>query len=348
MIAALLLPLAWPCDEGALRVRTVQPRDQAEEVPLDTRVVVSFIGEGQADHYTVALEQGGASVATSAQSWCYDHEGPLEVHCWIALTPAAPLTADTAYTVRIQSTERHTGQRPESLNTRFTTGSAQADPVVGAPGLRILAAWDVAPEERGVCDWERPRRYTLELTPAQPDPSALSLYQVWAIDPQGQRPEALVHTIFVQNPAGEPPQQRGADRAGDSGGDSADPAGPTEYKQFLDGDTQPTDCFRVVQENAAGQASASVEACWAEDTDSGGSDSGGSDSGTGDSGADDSADDPADDSRADDSSPPDSATGPDPEPRGSAGCGCGAAGALALLPWIALLRRRAPLAASER
>lgn len=327
ILALALVGVAWPCDEGALRLRTVQPADGAVDVPPDVRVAVSFIGEGEADHYTVALYDGDAAVEASQSAGCYEHEGPLEWHCWIALRPVEALAPDRTYTVQIRSTDAHTGALPEQVSTRFTTGDTFAVSPASPPEFTLAEAWDPAPEELGPCDYTTPRRYTLLLTPAQPDPSALSLYHVYTHDPTGERPAALVHTMFVTNPKPDPDDTGAAD-------------GPTEFKQYLDGSTAPTDCFGVVQEDPAGRAGPLVVACWdpsPEDTaDSTPPDSSPTDSSPPDSG-------PSDSEPGADSAPGPADTGaaaePAPPPPGACGCGAGA-GAVGLLGIVWTRRRR--------
>jgi hypothetical protein len=241
----VLVPLLRPataCEPVPLAVRTVQPAQGATDVPIDVRIAVSFVGYGTAGEFEVGLYRDDVAVAAAASSSCYEHEGPYEVHCWWFLRPAEPLATDTAYTIRATPTAAWSGEGPAGIATQFTTGSAEAPAVEGVPTLRVTEAWDeVAPD---TCAYPVARRYWLELHPAggRPDPSALSLFHLDALDADGSV-RARVHTAFVTNPGGGEP----------------DPA----FKQYLDASTAPSDCFRVVQEGPDGNLTAAVDACYA-------------------------------------------------------------------------------------
>ncbi len=267
-LASALLPRpAAACEGVPLEVRTVQPREGATDIPLDVRVAVSFIGLGEADEFEVELLHDDTEVPTVATSWCYEHEGPYEVHCWWSLKPVDPLGAGTTYRVRAISTPSWQGEGSRHHESSFTTGSSSLGALSGTPTLEIRDAWT---ESTGAeYDYDKARRYVLDLTAVDgtPDPSATSLFHLEELDEAGKSLD-LVHSLYVSNPGEETVY-------------------PVEYKQFLDGSVERGDCFRVVQENGAGARSDSVVACW-EPPDSGGSDSGGSDSGGSDSGGPDS------------------------------------------------------------
>ncbi len=300
MLWTALVPLAvagpaGDCPEEPLTVRFVVPEDGDTDAPRNARLLLGLIGVGDVETFDLVLEGEEGEVAGTRTRWCYDHEGPHEQHCWVALRPDRALAADTVHRVSVTS-----GDSIERTTT-FETGSGVLEPLTVAPGLEILAAWDPKPAEVGPCDWETPRRYTLALTPAVPDPSLRSVYQVHVVDPTGVREPALIHTIRLY--------------------DSED---AFEAKQYLDRADEPSDCFRLQQEDGGGQLSPSVEACWWEEDDTGGEDSGRRE------GVEDSGVSPTD---TDEPAGDDDARPPPPAEEGA--CGCGPRGGL--VGWVGLL-----------
>jgi hypothetical protein len=321
LLPLLLAPPSAAC-EAPLELRTVQPRDGATGVPVNARIAVSFVGTGVAEAYEVQLLRGGAPVAAAAEAWCYEHEGPFELHCWWALRPEADLAPGAEHELQIRSTAAWTGEGSRAVTTRFTTGADRAAAPAGPPSLRVAEAWDEpAPD---ACAYPLARRFWLELLPAGgiTEGQALSLYHIDALGPDGA-PVGRVHSVLVTQPDGSAP----------------DPL----VKQFLDAADEPTDCFRVVQEGPAGDLSPPVEACFG-DGDGGSPDSGTPDGGSADGGPADGRDTAGGAPDA----PTDGAPSAEEEPARSKGSGCASspsapwAAAPALFGAMALLGRRRP------
>ncbi len=325
-----LAPSALACEPSPLELRTSQPAAGAVDVPLDVRAAVSFIGFGTADEFTVGLYRDDTEVPVSASSYCYEHEGPVEVHCWWVLRPSALLAASTAYELRIRSTETWSGEGSMNMAVTFTTGTAEAPDLAGLPTLRITDVWDEVATDS--CQYPVARRYWLEVLPSGGvyDPSALSLFHIDALESDG-RVRGRVHSTFVSNP----------------GGGEVDPM----TKQYLDAATVPSDCFRMVQEGPDGTTTAAVDACPEAPVDTGSDDTGGDDTGGDDTGGDDTG---SDDTGSDDTGSDDTGgegtdtadTQQDGEarrpPGACAGCASGPGGALGagLVLSFALARSR--------
>ena len=89
MLLLFSLPL-WACQEP-LQLRTVTPDEGSVDIPLDARILISFLGWGELKEYDVSLTLYSKEVPVTREEWCYEHEGPDEVHCWIRLRPDEPL-----------------------------------------------------------------------------------------------------------------------------------------------------------------------------------------------------------------------------------------------------------------
>ena len=314
MVAFLLVfAPAAACEPESLRLRTFQPRDGAADVPLDVRVAVSFIGWGTADQTVATVyDSGGVEVAATREAWCYLHEGPAEVHCWLALRPAAPLSAGATYTIAASA-------GADTARATFTTGAAFSVAPEGAPTLAVADAWEATAQTE--CDFALADRYTLVpgAVGGAPDPSTLSLFHLYALDAAGE-PGAIIHSVFVSNP------------------DSPTQVVP-DLKQYLDGAEPNTGCFRLIQEGPSGARSAAADACWAAPD-------------TGDTGADDTADSTggAEDSAGDSGRDGDAAGDAPAAACGcAAGGGVGPGGAVLVALFGGVARRRSvrgtPLAA---
>ena len=266
LVLASLTPPAAACEPSPLQFRTSQPAAGAVDVPLDVRAAVSFIGLGTADEFTVGLYRDDTEVPVAASTYCYEHEGPVEVHCWWVLRPSTLLAASTAYELRVRSTETWSGEGAVSMTAPFTTGTSEAPDVAGVPTLRVTHAWDEVATDS--CQYPVARRYWLEVLPSGGvyDPSALSLFHIDALESDGSV-RGRVHSTFVSNP----------------GGGEVD----TQLKQYLDAATSPSDCFRMVQEGPDGTTTAAVDACPEPPVDTGSADTGSDDTGSDDTGADD-------------------------------------------------------------
>ncbi len=306
----LILSLSALACEEPLEVRTLYPREGSQDVPLNARLLVSFIGWGTTEEYSVQLTQDGEAVAATQDSWCYDHEGPHEVHCWVSLRPEELLSPESTYALQVKTTDAwpHDGFRQTS--GAFTTGTHTLKPLEGTPGITVIDAWT---EKDKACGYDIARRYWIDTTLLQEDDaSGAAVFHLYALDEHGD-PGEIIHTIFTGTPT-----------------KAEEPLG---LKQYLDGSLPQTDCFRVIEEDGAGNQTPWAEACF--EPGSGGSDSGGSDTATPDSG-----DTAVSDSGGSDSGGSDS--GNAVEPATSEDCGCGGgAPAVLLLPLI-LRRRTAP------
>ncbi len=287
MLLALLAPvLAADCRES-LSVRSVRPNDGQADVPTDARVLVSLIGWGTTDEVAIrVVDDTGATVEGTTETWCYEHEGPHEVHCWTRLTPNGPLAVDTAHSVRVNSTDAWTGSGSLSYTTTFTTGSSAASATAAPPSLTLDERTEPSPES---CGYAEPRKYILTLTAAETDAAGLAVFQLDHVFPDGSAETERVHTVHVFH-------------------NQAD----VDVKQYLEGVDTPSDCFQVTHEDAAGRQTPGPVACWGQDTgdaDSGTQDTSGPDSGT-------TATVPTD------SAGPDSGGADTGEPGDDAGCGC--------------------------
>jgi len=313
LFLALGLASADEACQEPLYVRFVMPEAGSTDVPRDVRVAVAMLGWGSAEDFTLRVFADDARLKGTEQSWCYEHEGPHELHCWLAWRPDELLPEDTEILLRVASVSGDS----RSDHT-FHTGTGLA---VDPPPAPLAAVYDVWEEETGEpCDYPLARRYSLEATGGDPTEDGLSLVHIYEQLADGG--EALVHTLATSSS----PVDTGAVEV-------------EGVKQFLDGSEDHTDCFRVVAENAAGEAGASAVAC-AEAPDTGpdtgpdtASDSGGSEPQPGDSGQQDTA--PTDESETGEDADSDEA-GAAP---GSDGGGCGAAAAW-LLGVVCLARRR--------
>ena len=328
----LLLSLLSPASgcEDPLEIRSIYPNEGSEDVPLNARMLVSFIGMGAADEYRVLLTQDDVQIDTTQTSWCYEHEGPGEVHCWIRVVVKEELEASTRYRLTVSTTDKwpHSGAR--STQSSFTTGTETIAPVEGTPGLVVLEAWMEKDKE---CGYDIARRYWLapSLQLADDDTGA-AVFHLFALDEDGA-PGDIIHTIF----SGPPGAKKGGGEAGRKADKQQEPPG---LKQYLDGSTLQTDCFRIIEEDGAGNLTPHADACFG---DSGGSDSGDSDSGGSDSGGSDSPDSGSDSDGSDSGT---GSTGSDSgvvrdDPPMEDGCSCsGGQGWVALLLPLILLRRR--------
>ena len=195
----LLWSTAAACEPVPLNIRSVQPADGDVDVPIDARIAVSLIGYGTADEYTVELERGAAAIETTQESWCYDHEGPYEVHCWWMLKPTTPLSPLTPYTVRVRSTDTWQGDGSRTQVTQFVTGDAALGDVSGEPELEVLEVWEAEAETD--CEWDLAFRASLRPTPIdrELDLSLLSLYHLREVFEDGTSGE-IIHSVYVTNP----------------------------------------------------------------------------------------------------------------------------------------------------
>ena len=234
--------LAEEC-EKPLEFRSVSPANEAVDVPLDSRVLVSFIGQGRADEFEVDLEVGGEAVSSTDESWCYPHEGPFEVHCWWSLKPDDLLPSTAEIQVRIQSTSSYQGEEAIQRTERFTTGQALTENIIESPpSLAILEVIDIPESELSECDFRQPRRAIFQADSEVPDPYGLSVFHVDELSVEGNYFRA--HTVFVTLAA--PPMLHGHNT----------------FKQYVNLEEPYTGCYRVWAEDGAGSPTDVSTICW--------------------------------------------------------------------------------------
>ena len=283
----LLLPTvatASPCEEP-LSLRSVTPELNQHDVPRDTRVLVSFIGQGSDTEFEVALLEAENAVETVTQSWCYEHEGPFEKHCWFSLKPTALLRSNQRYTIQIQSTDSYRGESPFFFDSSFHTAS-DAHPALdrSAPVVKLVELTDFEESEIGECDYEQPRRILIEPSHPLSDEDRLGVYHIEELREDDSA--FPVHTVFVTQPVMER---------------------DFVIKQYADLLANPTGCYRLWIEDGSGEVTNKAEFCWEEFFDTGLEDTGSPDSNTEDTGSSDTS--PSDtaasgDSGLNDTSPP--------------------------------------------
>ena len=63
------------CEEE-LQVREVLPQAGASGIPIDSRIIVAFIGMGTLEDFDVSIYNGASqrTIAVDRSGWCYDHE----------------------------------------------------------------------------------------------------------------------------------------------------------------------------------------------------------------------------------------------------------------------------------
>jgi hypothetical protein len=241
--------LAQDC-EIPLEVRSVTPANEATDVPIDSRVLVSFIGQGSADEFQVDMEANGESISTSKESWCYPHEGPFEVHCWWALLPEDPLPATEQIQIRIQSTSSYQGEEPIDRIELFTTGVGVTEPNLTAePSLEVLEVIDIPESELTTCDFAQPRRAIIQVDSDLSDPHGLSVFQIEELTVDGSYFRA--HTVFMTLSAPPFPDHHNM------------------IKQYVNLEQSYTGCYRISAEDGAGVATESGKICWPEYGDTG-------------------------------------------------------------------------------
>lgn len=316
------------CREDLL-LRFILPEAEASGVPRDVRLTAGYIGWGTADQVRGRLLRDGERVPSEDETWCYEHEGPHEVHCWWATRPVDVLEAESEYSVRVETLDAEGAVR-QSVEHSFTTGSALALAPPEAPVFAVADAWE---EETGeTCDYPVARRYTLDLEAGNPEEDDLTLVHIYEVMEDGS--EERVHTITTAKGPADGGSE-GAPALATAAADTGEPE-PHGLKQYLDASLPRTDCFVAVAENAAGEAGGRTRACYGpQDTGSTPGDSGDTappDSGSRDSGAPGSGsgdpDGSADTGGADAVPPTTSDAG---------GCGCGGATRASAVAWLLLL-----------
>jgi hypothetical protein len=223
---------AHACEE-ALKLREVLPLDGTEGVPINSRVVVAFIGMGTSEDFDIKVFNGASqrNIGVDREDWCYTHEGPNELHCWTRLTPRQELEPWTTYEIRVQLISEDTGAEPEPEQvSSFITDEWEADTSVAALGFRVTDAWEMDPSELDSCDWNEVSRWWLEIDPVVDDSSGLELFHIWELDEDGHATgEDPIHTVF--SPRNIQLQQ---------------------IKQYLDGSVSHSDCFGALREGPTG------------------------------------------------------------------------------------------------
>lgn len=241
LLTASLLHAAEDCREP-LEIREFFPRSGDVEMPLDVRVLVAFIGWGTLDQYTVSLTgTGGKPIQSTVESWCYEHEGPHEVHCWTSIKPDKPLTPKTDHHISIETSDKwphNDGGR--SIRAVFTTGTAMAEPITGIPSLELVKVWTKKNKE---CGYPVARRYDLAPTVLQEDDeTGGAVFHLYPLNEYGE-PGENIHTVFS---GWSPPEGIKTTR---------------KTKQYLDGSLSHTDCFRMIEEDMAGNRTEPFDTC---------------------------------------------------------------------------------------
>ena len=217
------------CDPP-MGLRSMLP-DNATDVPINTHIFVSLIGNGDASHFNLELRRQGAPQPISGQSntACYIHESDTEFHCNIEFEPDSNLAPNTDYVIRLVGTSSH--QVPgTTLQSMFTTGTATVNTTHTAPSLTIGDYGIRDDDGIGECDWPDAYRYNLNVTLAAPDPTHRSLIHIFEVDSNGV--ETIVHSLFV------PPTELQMD-----------------FRQVLQPGTEGDKCYRVSFADIAGNQS---------------------------------------------------------------------------------------------
>jgi hypothetical protein len=234
--------LAQEC-EKPLELRSVTPASEAVGVPIDSRVLVSFIGQGNADEFQVEIRVDGQVLSASKESWCYPHEGPYEVHCWWALQPEELLPAAEKIEIRIQSTSTYQGDSPIDHLDHFTTGTEQTEAIRSlAPRLKVIDVIDIPESELTDCDFAHPRKAWFQVDSEIADPHASAVFQIdeQAVDGSFFR----AHTVFLNH---APPTFKEAHNI---------------IKQYVNLEKPYTGCYRIWAEDGAGTATKAGNLCW--------------------------------------------------------------------------------------
>ena len=244
---------AAACEED-LKVREYLPLDGSTGVPVDSRVVIAFIGMGSLEDFDVSLYNAasGRKVGVDRDGWCYTHEGPNELHCWARMTPRQEMEAWTTYEMRVQKLQEDTGEEPEPLQYgSFITGERTGAGPVEALGLEVTDSWQMDPSELDSCDWDEVSRWWLQVDPRVDDATGLELFHFYELDEAGAvTTEDPIHTVF--SPRNLQLQ---------------------EIKQYLDGAKPHSNCFGVVREGPTGTMGVMTTDCYDDDPeDSGGPD----------------------------------------------------------------------------
>ena len=321
MALSLWSSLCEACEED-LKVREYLPLDGAVDVPINSRLVVAFIGMGTLEDFDIKVYNGASRsyIGVDKEGWCYTHEGPHELHCWARLTPRQALESWTTYEIQVQRVYEDTGEEEEEPEIgAFITSDQEVSTGVSALGLTVTDAWEMDPSELDSCDWDEVSRWWLEVDPVSYDTTRLELFHIYELDEAGEVTTTdPIHTIF------SPPN-----------------ASPQEVKQYLDGDEEHSQCFGIQREGATGALGEMTTDCYDEVKD------------TSDSGKPrepDSGEEPEDSGSSDGAeTDSDGGSGGSAEPVYPVSkCGCAAPGISArlglLLAWLGLvtsLRRRA-------
>ena len=244
------LDSASACEED-LKVREYLPLDGSTGIPLDSRVVIAFIGMGTLEDFEIKLFNAAANrnVGVDREGWCYTHEGPNELHCWARLTPRQEMEPWTTYEMRVQKVNQDTGAEPEPMQYgSFITGDQLSAGPVEVLGIEVTDAWQMKPEELDSCDWDQVSRWWLEVDPVVDDTTGLELFHFYELDEAGAaNTEDPIHTVF--SPRNDQMQQ---------------------IKQFLDGAKPHSNCFGVVREGPTGTIGAMTSDCYDDDADDSG------------------------------------------------------------------------------
>ena len=311
---------AEDCSGQPLTLRQQVPGNGSTAVPIDTRILLSFIGLGDGSHISLGVTKlpGGVTVEGTTSSSCYAHESSTEVHCSFYFHPDEDFEPATDYRINATATSSHPSPGTR-FDSNFTTGLYPGASFPDAPDLSFLYYGPRYGTGVDECDWQDAYQYDL-LAVVEADLQGLSVLEVYEVDGDAS---SHVHTLFLSQEQGD-----------------------ADFRQVLEPGTEGERCYEVYRHNAAGAASeGSGVVCWEEPVDT---------APPADSGepAADSGESPEEEEDPADSADPEEPGSPPPGGGGSAvtveqsggGCGCsgapGGGGGLLFLVLLAGRRRR--------
>ena len=221
-------------------VRKIVPSEGSTDMPVNSAVLVSLIGDGNEDHMVLSLREliGGQTVEGDLESSCYAHESNTEAHCTLFFQPTAPLTENTQYQVTLNGTELH-AEDSFSYSSVFTTGFDSWSMNKPAPELKIKQYVERNPEAVEECDWTGAMKYDLTAENLQIDTDRHLVILVYEVNPI-TCDETVVHTLFPHL------WHRSF-----------------EFRQVLEPGSEGPRCYRIEQQDWAGNRSpSSLTKCW--------------------------------------------------------------------------------------
>lgn len=225
----LAAAVALACDEDGLSLVESFPGNASNGVPRDTRGVAVVEGYGDPGEWSVELVGPDGPVDAVYSRWGRAVDSPERLRYHVVTTPRNPLDAATEYHVVVRRGE-------EIIQDQlFRTGLNVADPLQGAPMVEVVDV-SLAKPGRDECDWDEVETVRLRFTPAQGDPTALSLLVLYQGE-EGSLLDAPTRTLRA----------------------------PPDGAPFTIDLRQPATglplCFAVAQENAAGDRAVGDWSC---------------------------------------------------------------------------------------